>query len=274
LSSQLQRAIDILELVQEAPEPMALAEIARRLDLPKAAVYRLLQVWVARGYVEQELVAQRYVATLKLAIIGFGHLVATGLRDVCYPELRRLADETGELARLAVVDHDTLTWVLEAQGAREGLRYDGNLGRQAILHATAAGKAWLATLPEDEAIRRILAQGFRQPPETGPASIRTVEGMLAELRSCRARGYSTALDEAYLGVSSVAAPIFAGTGSGAQCVGSIIAVGPSTRMTPDRIARYVPVVQSTARRISELWPIRTHFVTDDPRNDTRPMERV
>ena len=265
MSSQLNRAIDILELVQGSAQPLPLAEIARKLDLPKAAAHRLLQAWVARGYIEQEPIAQRYAATLKLAIIGFGHLAVTGLRDVCLPELRRLADETGELARLAVVDHDTLTWVMEAQGAREGLRYDGNMGRQAILHATAAGKAWLATLSDDEALRRVLNQGFRGPPETGPAAIRTVESLLAELKSCRANGYTTAFDEASLGVSSVAAAIFAGVEPDAPCVGSVITVGPSARMTRERVVELAPTIRATAQRISRLWPIRMHMETGTQR---------
>ena len=51
MSSQLNRAIDILELVQGSAQPLPLAEIARKLDLPKAAAHRLLQAWVARGYI-------------------------------------------------------------------------------------------------------------------------------------------------------------------------------------------------------------------------------
>lgn len=261
MSVQLQRAIDILELTQSAEAPMTLGEIAARLDLPKSATHRLLQVWVDRGYLEREPVVQRYRATLKLATLGFAHLNATGIRDVCYPDLRLLAIETGELARLAVIDGDAMTWVAEAQGARDGLRYDGNLGRQAVLHATAAGKVWLATLSDEEAARLVLAQGFPDAGEVGPGAIRTMQALLGELGRIRRQGFSTALEEASVGVSSVAAAVFEGERS-QRAVGSIIVVGPSARMTADRIAEVAPKVRFAARRLSALWPIRRHLDTD------------
>jgi IclR family transcriptional regulator, acetate operon repressor len=261
VSVQLDRAIDILELIHSSERPLALGEVADRIRIPKSAAHRILQDWSTRGYVEQEPGGQRYAPTLKLAIIGFRHLVASGLRDVCYPELRLLADETGELARLAIVNKATLTWIVEAQGARGGLRYDGNLGRQAVLHATAAGKAWLSTLSDEEAVRLVLEQGFRGPDETGPRAVRTVEEFLAMLNEARKLGFATSIEEAAIGVNSVAAPIVDDSGSG-TAVGAIIVVGPSARMTTERIADIVPMLKDSAARISLLWPIRRHLAND------------
>lgn len=261
MSVQLGRAVDILELLAQAEGPMALGEIAERLDLPKSAAHRLLQVWLERGYIEQEPALQRYSATLKLAILGFAHLNATGIRDVCYPNLRHLARETGELARLAVVDGESLTWVAEAQGARDGLRYDGNLGRQAVLHATAAGKVWLATLSETEVARLVVAQGFPEVPGTGPRAVRTLKALLAELRTIRRQGYATAIEEASVGVNAVAAPVFEGESSNA-CAGAVILVGPSARMTGARMIQVLPLLTTAATRLTALWPIRRHMRTD------------
>ncbi|GKX34444.1 MAG: transcriptional regulator [Rhizobiaceae bacterium MnEN-MB40S] len=264
MSVQLQRAIDILELIEEAERPVGLAEIARQLDMPKSAAHRLLQVWVKRGYVEQEEDVQRYSATLKLAILGFAHLNATGIRDICHPDMRLLAKETGELVRLAVVvGGDSMAWVAEAQGARDGLRYDGNLGRQAVLHATAAGKAWLATLTDEEAARVVLAQGFPEAVDVGPNALRAMRALQDELESIRSRGYSTAMEEASIGVNAVAAAIFEGVASD-KVVGSVIVVGPSARMTPARIAEIAPRVMTAAKRLSSLWPIKIHLDTGVP----------
>ncbi len=261
MSVQLQRAIDILELIQSSAEPIALGEIAEKLDLPKSAAHRLLQVWVDNGYIEQEPVVQRYSATMKLAILGFAHLNATGIRDVCHPELRLLARDTGELARLAVVTGDEIAWVAEAQGAHGGLRYDGNLGRLAVLHATAAGKAWLAALNDEEAVRLVLKQGFPDAGDTGPKAVRTLQALQKDLARIRQRGYAVAVEEAAVGVNAVAAAVFEGEGS-KRPVGSIIIVGPSARMSEARIAEIAPRVVAAARRLSALWPIRRHLETD------------
>jgi len=87
VSVQLHKAIDILELIEAAERPMALGAIAERVGMSKPAAHRLLQVLVERGYVEQDPETQNYLATLRMAVIGFGHLAATGMREVTYPEL-------------------------------------------------------------------------------------------------------------------------------------------------------------------------------------------
>jgi len=247
-------------LIQASASPLALGEIAQQLALPKSAVHRLLQVWLEREYVEQ-LPSGCYTPTLKLAIIGFGHLAATGIRDVCYPDLRQLAIQTGELARIAVEDHGVLTWIVEAQGARDGLRYDGNLGRQVLLHATASGKAWLATLPEKTAIALVRKQGIRTTQATGPNAVKSIKALLPMLREARVCGYATAIEEAAVGVNSVATALYAGSHSD-RAVGTIIVVGPNARMTSDRIKQIVPELKAAAARISALWPIRHHTVTE------------
>ena len=257
MSVQLHKALDILELLETSERPLALGVVATETGLTKPNAHRLMQVLVERGYVEQDSDSQAYRATLRMAILGFGHLAATGLREVTYPELHRLATKTGELVRLAVVDHETLTWIVEAQGARNGLRYDGNLGRQAVLHATAAGKAWLSTLSDEDAVRRVLDAGFPTTQECGPRVIRTIDELLQSLAETRKQGYATAIEEAAVGVNAVAVPVF-DPQIGGPAVAAIIVVGPSARMTPDRIDEIVPDLLEAAARTGIVWPIRRH----------------
>ena len=256
MSVQLHKALDILELIEGAERPLPLGAIAERIGITKPAAHRLLHVLVERGYVEQDPETQNYLATLRLAIIGFGHLAATGMREVTFPELHRLAAEPGELVRLAVIEGDDLAWIVEAQGARSGLRYDGNLGRQAVLHATAAGKAWLSTMSDEDAVALVMRKGFPGDEETGPKAVTTVDALLATLKETRAQGYSMAIEEAAIGVNAVAVPVF--DPQSGEPVGSIIVVGPSARMTPERAKSIVPQLHEAARRISRLWPIRRH----------------
>ena len=77
------------------------------------------------------------------------------------------------------------------------------------------------------------------------------------LRQCRAAGYATAIEEAALGVNAVAVPVFDPQDPD-TAVASIIVVGPSARMTPERMEAIVPLLLASASRISALWPIRRH----------------
>ena len=91
---------------------------------------------------------------MRLAVLGQRFYVASGIPDICQPLLDRFAHECREFARLAVVDGDALVWIAHAQGASGGLVYQPAQTTGTVpLFATASGKAWLATLASDHAIR-------------------------------------------------------------------------------------------------------------------------
>jgi IclR family transcriptional regulator, acetate operon repressor len=257
MSQQIDRTLDILELLIENPEGLALGEIAIRLGLPKSATHRLAGHLIDRGYLERSPATQHYRLTMRLFVLGFRYLSKTGLTDICQPELDDLAARTGELARLAMVDGETMTWVAQAQGARYGLRYDGNLGRRVVLSATATGKAWLSTMPEDRAVGIVAKQGFGNRDEIGPNAISSMAELIRELDRTRRRGYGQAFEEGEPGIAAVAAAI-PGSKPADSCVGTVSVAGPITRQTHKRLKEIAPDIIRTARRISELWPIRLY----------------
>ena len=147
--------------------------------------------------------------TLHLATLGFRLLDARHLPDAGQRVLDRLAAETEEYCRLALVENGGLCWVAYAQGATQGLRYDPPMSREIMLHATATGKAWLSTLPEVEAFRLVYAQGFPVPAgvredSLGSNVIRSIDALRAELAATRARGYALAEQEAEAGTVALA----------------------------------------------------------------------
>ena len=255
MSQQIDRTLDILELLVGSPKGLALSAIALTLGLPKSATHRLLAQLAERGYLEQDASSQHYRPTMRLAVIGFRLLANSGVNDVCQPELDGLADRTGELARIAMVDGDGLTWVAQAQGARYGLRYDGNLGKQVTLSATATGKAWLATLTDEQAIRIVVTRGFGDPDELGPRAIRDIAALTETLARTRKQGYGVAYEEGEPGMAAVAAAI-PGAKPGAAHVGTVSVAGPTARLTRKLLHDIAPDVAAVARRLSELWPIR------------------
>ncbi len=257
MSRQIDRTLDILELYAGIPDGLPLGETAKRLSLPKSATHRLLTHLVERGYLEQDPVSQQYRMTLHLLVIAFGYLTRTGLNDVCQPELNRLAEMSSELVRIAVVDNETLTWVAESQGARAGLRYDGNFGNRPCLWATANGKSWLATMPNEDAVRIVRDQGFGSGLELGPEAIRSIPALVEDLELARERGYAIACEEAEPGMAGVAVAI-PGTRANTPPVGTLSIAGPTVRVTRERLEEFAPKLIEVAERLSELWPIRQY----------------
>lgn len=248
------RVLAILELLVQMSEGVSLSRIAQELDLPLSATHRLLAVLVNRNYARQNPATDQYEPTLAVATLGIRLLANTHLSDVYQPILDELAAATGELVRLAILDGEKMTWIASAQGATGPIRYDPVKGHDLPLHATAMGKAWLATLPEAEALRIATAAGFTGA--AGPNALTTAAELTRHLRETRERGYGLVNEEAEPGIAAIAMLVHDGA-SGAP-VGSISIGGPSFRLSREKLVSFVPELRAAADELSALWPVRTY----------------
>lgn len=251
-----ERCLAIIELLADGARDMPLGEIADRLSLPKSGAHRLLATLVDIGWAEKDPDTNFYRLTMRLAILGQQFYVATGIPDICQPLLDRFARQCREFARLAVVDGPSLVWVAHSQGASAGLMYQPLLTTNTVpLHATASGKAWLATLSSDHAMQMVMKNGgLKNPDRYGPNVVRSIEALLRELKATARRGYGVAVNEAEFGVTAVAVAIRAGAQG--PTLGTVSIAGPSARMTEKRVHELAPLVLRIAAELSDLWPLR------------------
>lgn len=251
-----ERCLAIIELLADGAQSLSLGEIAERLGLPKSGAHRLLATLVDVGWVEQDSDTSFYRLTMRLAVLGQQFYVATGIPDMCQPVLNRLAQECREFVRLAVVNGYSLVWVAHAQGASGGLMYQPTLTSNTVpLYATASGKAWLATLPTEQAVENVVNNGgLKRADQYGPNVIRSMEGLLREIKATARRGYGMAVNEAEFGVSALAAAIR--SGKAGPALGTVSIAGPSARMTEKRVHELAPLVLQSASELSDLWPLR------------------
>lgn len=232
MNGVLERTLGVLELLSQHGEGLELAAVADRLNIPRSAVHRLLADLVRCGYVRQVRDKGDYMLTTKLVSMGLSFLGNSGIVDVAQPLLDRLAEISGELVRLSVIDGQRLTWVARAQGARQGLRYDPDMGSDARLSCSASGLAWLSALPDDDALALVSAQGIGSPEEFGPKAPRTLKDVMAMVRATRKRGASITMDSYTLGLHAMAAPVRL---AGQPPIGTISIAGPSVRFTEERM---------------------------------------
>lgn len=226
------RALLILETLAAQPEGLALAGLADDLGLPRSACHRLLQELLRCGYVRQVREHGEYALTTKLPALGLSFLGGTGIVDLAQPIIDRLAEGSGDLVRLALVDGDRLTFVAKAQGARSGLRYDPDMGIDVRLSCSAGGHAWLMTLGEERATALVAAQGFGNPKQYGPKAPTTYKALMKILDEDRQRGYSMIVESYAPGMTAMAAPILRRSG---EAVGVITIAGPLQRLTVPRM---------------------------------------
>jgi IclR family transcriptional regulator, acetate operon repressor len=258
--ANVDRCLSVIELLAGEREGMSLGTLAERLNLPKSATHRMLQTLATRGYVTQDAPSQVYALSLKMALLGFRYMDARRLPDVAQDALDRLAQDCGEYCRMSVVEGEDLIWIARAQGAKLGLRYDPPMGGEVVLHATATGKAWLATMPEQDALRIVCARGFATPEGFGKRALRSVDELRRHLDETRRRGYALAVEEGEPGTVAIAAAFRAYAGADAPIAGTVSIAGPLVRLTDQRIEDMAPMLLRTTHAIAELWPMRLRQV--------------
>jgi len=252
----LERCFELIEFLAEEPRAYRLGAISERLGLQKGAVHRLLAALCSMGWVEQEPETGFYRLTLRLAIMGQRVLLATRIPDLTRPVLQKLAEETQELVRMAIVEGERLSWVVFVQGRRTGLIYQPEMIGRAPLTVTSHGKAWLSTLPPEEAMRIVREEGFPPPGRYGPRAIQSIDAFAAAVDETRARGWGMSYEEGERGIAAIAAPIRP-FGPNTPAVATCSVAGPLMRFGAEDIVRNASLVMQAANEIAAIWPLRS-----------------
>jgi IclR family acetate operon transcriptional repressor len=244
----VERASRIMESLFLAPEGRHLTDISRQLGLHKTTVLRLLRTLMAVHLVEKDEASERYRWEPHL---WFG--LASRVRqlwarvDLAQDLLQRLAAATGESTALMVPDFQRRQMVLVASALSDkALLVDPAVGGRALpMNATAAGKSYLAGLPEAELEQWLQGELPRRTEHT----ITSPDRLREDLKAVRQRGYAIAREEWLPGACGLAAAVVDGRG---RTVGSLGVVVPLARMTEANVARWLPLLRQTASRVSAL----------------------
>ena len=229
---------------------LGIADLAVRLELAPSTVHGIVKTLAAHNLVTQDLGSGRYQLGPAVLRLGNVYLDTLELRSRAMSWSEELARRTGMAVRTGVLAGEDVV-IIHHEPRPDGSRQMPETGIVIPAHASALGKAQLAFLPGEA--ERVLAAAHRSM--TGDTI--TDAG---ELRSQFAAVARTALaeenDEAVLGESSVAAPIFGAHGS---AIGAIGVVLPTTDWPVTEPVR--DALREAARNISrELgatrWPIQ------------------
>jgi DNA-binding IclR family transcriptional regulator len=247
MSGVMERTLAILERLATDVAGVPLATLADDLDIPRSAAHRLLSDLIAQGYVRQTRERGDYVLTTKLVSLGLNYLKRSGVVDLTQPVLDRLAEASGELVRLGIVDVDHITWVSLSQGARRGLRYDPDQGIDAKLSCTSSGHVWLSTLPEDDAVALVTRQGIGKPADYGPNAPTSLAAVLKAVRLARKQGFAITVETYAHGLNAISTVIVP-PGKGA--VGVLAMSGPSVRLSEEKMRHWAPELMAAAADVA------------------------
>ena len=150
----LTRGLSILECLARAEGGLSLTDIAHRVTLPPSTAHRLLSTLERGGYVYQAGELGKWYVGLHAFTVGSSFLASRDWVAQSHPYMRRLMEQSGETANLAILDGTEAVFIDQVQ-CRETMRTIVRLGSRVPLHASGVGKAIFAALP-DEQIEAIL----------------------------------------------------------------------------------------------------------------------
>jgi DNA-binding IclR family transcriptional regulator len=252
------RAIRILLALQGARR-LTLTDLGTRLGLPNSTVHGILRTLAAHGMVEQEAGSLRYMlgpAVLRLSSV---YLDSLEFRSRTLKWSEELARRTGLSVRAGVLLLGDVI-IVHHEPRPDGSRQMPEVGFVMPAHASALGKALLAFRPDETT--ELLTQS-RLRSMTGETIV-DPKALDDELARVSRTGVAAEHDEAVLGESSLAAPVFDATGLAVGAVGVVI---PSSEWPlPEGLQ---DDLREAARNISrELgapgWPV--YAEPDQPRS--------
>jgi len=240
----LDRALGVLTEVARR-DGASLTDLSRALDIPAATTHRILSTLQGHDFVRFDDERQDWSIGIEAYRTGVAYLKRTNLADAGRPVMRRLMEETGETANLAVPDAGEVVFIGQVETGNP-IRAFFPPGSRTPMHASGIGKAILAALPDDRL--RHLLPGARLAGFT-PRTHRDTDSLADDLAAIRARGWSLDRDERYEGMSCIGAAIRDGRGD--PCAGISIS-GPSSRFTDDRLPAFGTAVTAAAAELTAL----------------------
>ena len=244
LIRSVSRALRVLEAVGRAPKGLTVKQIARRCELTVATTYHLVRTLAYEGYVSRR-EDGTYVVGLEIAdrfrelVVAFRGPSAVG--DV----LRRAAADTGHTHLLGRFVSGRVAVTAVAEGARSPHLDDVVAGFDDGAHATALGKALLATLSADQRLRFLKDAGMR--PYT-QATLTTPEAFDADVVAGERRGLQMEIGQFRGGVATAAVVVTAERDLERRL--AVACVLPATEMMAS--ARVVRTrLQAVARALTE-----------------------
>jgi DNA-binding IclR family transcriptional regulator len=222
----LARAARILRALEGAPGGLSLAAIAGQVGLPRSTVHRIVAALQNEGFLTPSSSAGG--VRLGPALLRLAASMSTDLVRVARPVLTQLSEALEETVDLAVVRGRGLVFIDQIVGPQR-LRTVSAVGETFPLYCTANGKAFLATLQDDE-VRRMLGLTYQRRT---PNTLTDADALLADLRAVRKCGVAFDHEEHAAGIS--AAGIFVDTVGGNPLVISVPVPTSRFRNNCDRI---------------------------------------
>ncbi|NIF22813.1 MULTISPECIES: glyoxylate bypass operon transcriptional repressor IclR [Pantoea] len=241
----LTRGLTLLELIAASHGSVALTDLAQQAGLPNSTTHRLLTTMQQQGFVHQVGDLGLWTIGAHAFVVGSSFLQSRNLLALVHPVLRQLMETSGETVNLAVLDlGDYQAVIIDQVQCTQLMRMSAPIGGKLPMHASGAGKAFLAHLSDEQVTKLLHQKGLHHYT---PKTLMSPQSLKANLAQVRKAGFSFDDEEHALGLRCVAAPIYDEHG---EPFAALSISGPLARMTDDRITELGALVIREARKVT------------------------
>lgn len=241
----LERGLRLLCEFSRRDKTLGAPELARRLDVPRSTVFRLLATLERMGFVERTDGGRAYRLGMPVLRLGFEYLASLELTEIGRPLLDRLRDEIGYPCNLVVRDGRSIVYVAKSV-TQSAFTSHVNVGARLPAHATVLGRVLLGdlTLPQ---LRGLYPEEHLEVFSS--STPRTVLELFDMVQADKESGF--VLQEGFFeaSISTVAAPVRDHSGLVAAAMGATI---PSPHIDASQLDGIVARVRATAAELSRL----------------------
>jgi IclR family transcriptional regulator, pca regulon regulatory protein len=245
----LTRGLMVIRSFDAAHPQLTLSDVARRTDLTRATVRRILLTLEGLGYVR--LRDARFSLTPRVLELGGSYLASSSMAQVAQPHLEDLTEAVDESSSVSELDGDDIVYIARVS-RRRIMAVTIGIGTRFPAYATSMGRVLLAGRDDDWLdvyLRRARLEQFTQRTVTDPERLR------AELARVRQQGWCLIDEELEPGLRSVAVPV---RGPGGEVVAAINVSATTRRSTAQIRTQILPALQRAAAEVSaDLAAVRT-----------------
>ncbi len=252
----LARGLQLLTQFTREERELSGAELSRRLELPRASVFRMLCTLEQGGFLERCPDGVHYRLGLGVLRLGFEVLASMELTELGRPVIEQLRQTTGHSAHLVVRDAREVVFVAKVAGPN-ALFHSIQVGARLPAHATVLGRILLSDLSLEDLSALYRGVQLSAHTDKTPTTVLALHELIAQDRK---RGYAVSMGGYETGISSVAAPVLNAQG---RVTAAISISVPAERIEAATLAKLVEHVRAAAaqmsRRLSHLperaaWP--------------------
>jgi len=215
----METAFEIVEALADR-DGGQISELASELDLAKSTVHRHLTTLEALEYVVND--DGVYRTGLRFLQLGEQTRTRSDAYQLASEKVADLAAETDERAQFIAPEHGQGVYVYRETGSR-AVHTDSQIGKRIPIHATAAGKAILASMTDDRVTEILERRGL---PAQTDQTITDESALRAELEAISERGYSINRQENTAGLRAIGVAVEREDGTP---LGALSVSGPTHR---------------------------------------------